>query len=130
MTGSQLAVICSVPLRDVVEGKRALEGVAGTEEQVLRELPPDQLEADGEAFGPGAVVHRADVAVRGRADAVADAVVAGEVRGRLGGSDQVVAGESELDRARQAALAELGAEPAGEIEGAGDLLADAGFDSL
>ena len=45
-----------------------------------------------------------------RARAVADAVVAGEVRRRLGGSDQVVAGEPVLDGLRQRTLTHFGAE--------------------
>src|SRR5207247_1239085 len=45
-----------------------------------------------EAVVAGAVVHRPHVAVGRRAQAVADAVVAREVRGGLGWGDQVVAG--------------------------------------
>ena len=41
-----LPVSSSQPLRDGVEAERALERVAGAEERVLRELRPDQLQAD------------------------------------------------------------------------------------
>ena len=47
---------------------------------------------------------------------VADAVVPGQVRGSLGGSHEVVAGEPELDRAREARLPHLGAELAAELD--------------
>src|SRR5919201_2763745 len=48
MTASHSA---TEPLRDVVEGERALERVPDAEERVLRELRPDQLEPDREAVG-------------------------------------------------------------------------------
>ena len=70
---------------------------------------------------PKPVVARAleHLAVRRRRrprEPVADAVVAGEVRGRLGGGDEVVAGQPVLDRARQLALPHLGAELRGELD--------------
>ena len=68
-----------------------------------------------EALVARLLVHRPDVAVAD-AQAVADAVVAGEVRRGLGGGDQVVAGHPVLDRARQGRLPHLGAELAAELD--------------
>ena len=61
---------------------------------------------------------------------VAGAVVPGQVRGSLGGSDEVVAGEPELDRAREARLPHLGAELAAELDRPVDRVLDAWLDSL
>ena len=88
----------------------AVEGVvvAGRERVGADHDPALGLVA--EALVAGALVHL-DQALRVLgAVAVADAVVAGQVRGGLGRGDQVVAGESVLDRERQRALLDLGAE--------------------
>src|SRR5437868_13947884 len=61
---------------------------------------------------------------------VADAVVARQVRGSLGGRDQVVAGQPELDGARQRALLDLRAEPARELDRTSDGSCNAGLDAL
>ena len=65
-----------------------------------------------------------------RAVAEADAVVAGEVRRRLRGRDEVVARQPEVDGAREGALPHLGAELAAELDRALDRLANAGLDRL
>src|SRR4029450_3235000 len=75
--------------------------------------PPFGLVA--EAGVPGLVVHLADVCA-GDAEAVAHAVVAREVRRRLGRRDEVVAGEPVLDRPRQRRLPHLRAELAAELD--------------
>ena len=75
--------------------------VAGRERVGAEHDPPLRLVAEAGVARP---LDHLVVAVGVDAEPVADAVVAGEVRGRLGGSDQVVAGEPVLDRARQLAL--------------------------
>ena len=75
------------------------------------------------------LVHLADPVGRDP-QAVADAVVAGEVGGRLGGGDQVVAGQPELDRTRELALPHLGAELAAELDRGVHGRRDAGLDPL
>src|SRR5438093_10262470 len=102
--------------------------VAGRERVGAEHDAPLRLVA--EAVVAGAVVHRPQGSVRSRAQARADAVVAGEVRRRFRRRDPVVAGQAELDRPRQAALADLGAELPREVERAADLLGDAGLDPL
>src|ERR1044072_8261561 len=84
--------------RLVVTGR---EGVRAEHDPPLRLVP--------EAFASRALVHGANVPVL-HPEAIAHAVVAREVGGRLGGGDQVVAGQTELDRARQGALAALRAQ--------------------
>src|SRR5262249_12534152 len=75
-------------------------------------------------------VQLTDVAVALGPVAVADAVVAGEVRGRFGGGDQVVAGQAEVDRARQAALLELRTELPCLLERRVHGFGDAGLDAF
>src|SRR5207249_7670277 len=82
-----------------------------------------------EAVVAGAHRHLAEVDAAG-AVAEADAVVTGEVRRGLGGSDQVVAGQAVLDGARQLALRHLGAELAAPVDRALDGRADARLDAL
>ena len=87
-------------------------------------------------------VHAEQAAGRVLAEAVAHAVVAGEVRGALGGRDQVVGGEA-VRRVRQVHRLDRRAERAGHVERlvegrehagldalAGELLRDAEADAL
>ena len=67
------------------------------------------------------------IAVAVDAQAVADAVEAGEVRRRLGGRDQVV-GRQRVRRVRQPARLDGRAEPLGQRERLIEALADAGLD--
>src|SRR5439155_24596008 len=76
--------------------------------------PPLRLVA--EAFPARALVQRVQVAVPGRAVSEADAVVAGQVRRRLRGRDQVVAGEAVLDRAWERALLDLATQLGCELD--------------
>src|SRR5206468_5347655 len=113
--------VCS---SDLIEGVV----VAGRER-----VGADQDAAPGlgaEAFPASARVERGQVAVALGAIPIADAVVAGEVRASLGRGDEVVAGEAEVDRPRQAALPHLGAELLCEQDRLGDGLAHAGLDAL
>ena len=88
--------------------------VVARRERVGAEHDP-ALRLVAEAGVARAHVHLAHVAVAD-AEAVADAVVAREVRGRLGRGDQVVAGQAVLDRARERRLPHLGAELAAELD--------------
>ena len=108
----------------------AVEGlvVAGRERVGSEHDPALRLVA--EPFVTGARVELTDVPVALGTMAVTDAVVAGQVRGRFRGRDQVVAGQAEVDRARQAAGLDLGTELSRELQRAIDLLADAALDSL
>ncbi len=83
-----------------------------------------------EALPAGALVQLGEVALDVGAQAVAHAVVAGQVRARLRGSDEVVAGHPVLDRARQRRLADLGAELLGQADRGVHRLGDAGLDAL
>src|SRR5207244_8774714 len=75
------------------------------------------------------LLHRLEVAVAD-AQAEPDAVVAGQVGGGLGRRDQIVAGHAVLDRARQLALPQLGAELAAECDRGVDRGLDAGLDAF
>ncbi len=81
--------------------------VAGGERVGAEHDPP--LDLGAEALGPGLLVHLDHVAARLRPHPVADAVVAGEVRGGLGRGDHVVGGDPVLG-VGQADLGDLAAE--------------------
>src|SRR5204862_7204028 len=108
----------------------AVERLVVTGRERVRAEHDSPLRLLAEALVPRARVHRADVTVARGPEPVADAVVAGEVRRGLRGGDQVVAGQAEVDRARQAALLDLGAERTRALEGSVDLLGDTGLDAL
>ena len=89
--------------------RRAVVGVVVARRERVRADHDPPLGLVAEAVVTGVHHHLAEVGAVG-AQAVAHPVVAGEVRRGLGGRDEVVAGQAVVDRQRQRALVDLGAE--------------------
>src|SRR5204862_429581 len=90
----------------------AVEGLVVAGREGVRPEHDPALRLVAEPFVARARVELTDIALGLCSVAVADTVVAGQVRGSFRRGDQVVARQAEIDRARQAAPSAHGASPA------------------